>query len=91
MVAVHVALYGCVLGCSEDNLKGSACLVTFKGTFPLASVFPSTLTATDTEVDASALTLGRRIGAALAISEKVTMVSIKNATSSEVDVASSAM
>ena len=68
-------VYASTLGVSEDRENERACFVAFKGTVPLARLFPST----DTETLKTPEVF--EIGAALDICWKVTGASIKIAIS----------
>ena len=75
-MALHVIVYASTLGVSEDRENERACFVAFKGTVPLARVFPSTDTETFKTPGA-----GIEIEAALDICWKVIGASIKIAIS----------
>ncbi len=81
-VAVQDISYASVRGVSAERENGSACLVTLRGTIPLASFFPSTVTETTTDGDRELRESPESpIGTALAICEKVIGVSTRIAMS----------
>lgn len=78
-VAVQVIVY--VDSCAErdERLKGNACLVLFRGTLPLVSVFPLTVTVTSRLGEPE----GTVTGTAFAIFRSVTGVSMRMDTAVE--------
>lgn len=70
-VAEHVMVYAAACGFKAESENGSACLVAFSGTAPLAICLPLTETVT------SRVPGPRVIGTALAISENTTGASMR--------------